>query len=290
MAWEMFKATYELRSPLHIGYHKVDNVQRTRYYIPARNLWGAVTEALTRRGFAADVLKKERPDDYKAVGEWVKAHCAFGYWFIEENGTALAPHYENGTLKYGALTTAEFERRYLSAHVTTALDAATTSAQDGGLHEVEFIAPHTSDGTPTHIGGHVFLDEEAKQHLGAEDSWCAWLRALSVGGERRYGFGQLRLHRFVSTNVSDWQLDAPRPQIAFQSGTPLPAHALVDDVEACGTIEPLVGRETPPENSRKFGMTLTSVQICWSPGALVQEEVTYEVTEGGIWRKWTRNG
>ena len=38
MTWHCFRLTYELRSPLHIGYHKVGNVQRTRYYIPARNL------------------------------------------------------------------------------------------------------------------------------------------------------------------------------------------------------------------------------------------------------------
>jgi len=42
MTWQLFQVTYELHSPLHIGYHKIGNLQRTRYYIPARNLWAAV--------------------------------------------------------------------------------------------------------------------------------------------------------------------------------------------------------------------------------------------------------
>lgn len=180
MTWQAFYATYELRSPLHIGYHKVGNVQRTRYYIPARNLWGAVTEALTRRGFATDVLRSQRPDDYPAVGDWVRTHCVFGYWFIEEHGTLLAPTYQNGQLCYGPYPAADFERRYLNALVTTALDPSATSAQDGSLHEVEFIAPYASDGTRTRIGGYLFLDEAAQAHWGRSrpgaPGWrpCRW--------------------------------------------------------------------------------------------------------------------
>ncbi len=285
MAWQMFRVAYELRSPLHIGYHKVGNVQRTRYYIPARNLWGAVTEALTRRGFATVVLRSRRPDDYPAVGDWVKTHCAFGYWFVEENGAPLAPHYQNGQLCYGPYPAADFERRYLNAHVTTALDPFATSAQDGSLHEVEFIAPHASpDGTRTLVGGYVFLDEAAQAHLGTEQAWRSWLETLQVGGERRYGFGQLLLADFRSETPSVWNLNAGRPQVTLRAQASLEAHVLADGVEARGPIEPLVGRETRG-GSHRFGMALTSAQICWAPGAVVQQPVTCEVTDWGIWRR-----
>lgn len=293
MTWQMFHVTCELRSPLHIGYHKVGNLQRTRYYLPARNLWGAVTEALTRRGFAVDALKMARPADYKAVGEWVKAHCAFGYWFIEENGKPLAPRYENGALHYGPLTgaltgalaIAQFERRYLDAHVTTALDAASTSAEDGSLHEVEFIAPHTAEGARVCIGGDIFLDADAQTHLGAAQAWRAWLGTLQVGGERRYGFGQLRLRGdFEPVSPGAWELGGARPQVRLLAAEALPFHTLVAGVAARGMMEPLVGRETRPADSQSFGAVLTAAQLCWTPGAQLTQAATLELTSAGIGR------
>jgi len=283
MAWTRYTVIYELRSPLHIGYHKVGNLQRTRYYIPARNLWGAVTEALTRRGFSTTDAPQ---GDYQQIGEWVKHHCAFGYWFIRENDEPLAPHYEGNRLKYGPLTAAEFERRYLDAHVTTALDAATTSAQAGSLHEVEYIAPHRREGKRTQVGGWVFLDETAQAVL----DWPAWLSELQVGGERRYGFGQLRLVEGgwqADGNPSGYPLilDQARPQVKVEAGHALLAHTLVDGVNAQGQLEPLVGRETPSTNSQQFGQTLTTAKICWSPGARLQDSADFKIELTGEWRK-----
>lgn len=281
MAWQMFRATYELCSPLHIGYHKVDNVQRTRYYIPARNLWGAVTETLTRGGFAADVLKAARPDDYQAVGDWVKEHCAFGYWFIEENGMLLVPEYRNGQLCYGQYIAAEFERRYLNAHVTTALDAATTSAAEGSLHEVEFIAPYTLEGKPTLIGGLVFLDETAQQYLSTgEDTWSQWLGVLHIGGERRYGFGRLRLVEMRQHSDSSVDLTGGRPCWSITRDKPLPAHARVTQhIQMRGDIEPLVGRTTV--QSHAFGSDLTPAIVCWTPGSRPMDNVKVQIEPDG---------
>jgi len=283
MAWTLYTAIYALRSPLHIGYHKVGNLQRTRYYIPARNLWGAVTEALTRRGFSTNGVSR---GNYQQIGEWVKTHCAFGYWFIWENNEPLCPHYERNCLKYGSLTAAGFERRYLDAHITTALDAATTSAQAGSLHEVEFIAPHSREGKRTQIGGWVFLDETAQATL----DWPQWLRDLYVGGERRYGFGQLRLAENgwqAGGNPSGYTLilDQARPMVEVAAGQALPAHTLIDGVSAQGQIEPLVGRETQMD-SRRFGMHLTTAQLCWVPGSLLTSTAELVVTKEGTWQPW----
>jgi len=283
MAWTLYTAIYELHSPLHIGYHKVGNLQRTRTYIPARNLWGAVTEMLTRRGFSTTGAPQ---GDYQKIGEWVKDHCAFGYWFIQEDGTALSPHYEGNRLKYGPLTAAEFERRYLDTHVTTALDAATTSAQAGSLHEVEFIAPHSREEKRTQVGGWVFLDETARPLLGEESQWHAWLEALQVGGERRYGFGRLCLAENgwqEVGNPSDYTLDQARPLVSLAAGQALPAHALTDGVNAQGQIEPLVGRETQMD-SRRFGMHLTTAQLCWTPGSLLTSTAELVITQEGTWQ------
>jgi len=280
MAWTLYTAIYELRSPLHIGYHKVGNVQRTRYYIPARNLWGAVTEALTRRGFSTPDAPQ---GDYQQIGEWVKTHCAFGYWFIQENGQLLYPHYEEWKLKYGHLTASDFERRYLDAHVTTALDPSTTSAEEGSLHEVEFIAAYNQDGMQTRVGGWVFLDETALQLLGEESKWSSWLGDLQIGGERRYGFGMLRLVKMKSATESQINRTGTRPRQFVPKGAPLLAHTVVaSSIRVRGQIEPLVGRVT--SQSHAFGSNLTAGIVCWTPGSVPMDDILVQFEPEGHWR------
>lgn len=285
MAWQLHRVVYELHGPLHIGYHKVGNLQRTRYYIPARNLWAAVTERLTRSSFGASVLQRSA-DDYTAVGDWVKAHCAFGYWFVYDGGTPLGPSYAHGELKYGPLPVAEFERRYLSTHVTTALDAATTSAESATLHEVEFIAPYARDGTRTRLGGWVLLDDAAQKSLTQGGLWSDWLGELQVGGERRYGFGRTRIAGELQREMDPaWQLDSTRPRLHIPQGQPLQAHTLVNGVSARGQIEPLVGRETT--TSGRFGSRLTGAQVCWAPGSVLLASMTFEIDGNGLWNAVT---
>jgi hypothetical protein len=287
MAWMLYTAIYELHNPLHVGYHKVGNLQRTRYYIPARNLWGAVTEALTRRGFHT---QNAPLGDYRAIGEWVKAHCAFGYWFVYENQRFLTPGYSKDGLKYGDLTVAEFERRYLDTYASTAIDPATTSAEEGSLHEVEFIAPyhpvrpdHQGAALSTRIAGRVFLDETALPMLGEESRWRAWLDDLQIGGERRYGFGMLRLVEMKQMNDSQTDLTGKRPRQSVPKDAPLLAHtAVAPGIQVRGQIEPLVGRET--SQSDAFGSYLSPGMICWIPGSVPMEDVQVQFEPEGYWR------
>lgn len=276
MSWQKFRVIYELHSPLHIGYHKVGNVQRTRYYIPARNLWGAVTEALTRRGFSTHGVSS---GNYQQVGEWVKKHCAFGYWFVYENSKLLTPCYCKDGLKYGNLSVSEFERRYLDSHVTTALDPKTNSAQYGSLHEVEFIAPYSRNGARTQVSGSVFLDDEAKTIL-SENGWRNWLSNLQVGGERRYGFGTLRL---VDMKLEGDPITRTRPCQSVSKNTSFLAHVSVTtNVQIRGQIEPLVGRVT--SQSHAFGSRLTSAIVCWTPGSIPMDDVQVQFEQEGYWR------
>jgi len=286
MVWTQYTVIYELRSPLHIGYHKVGNVQRTRYYIPARNLWGAVTETLTRRGFSTNGVTE---GNYQQIGAWVKEHCAFGYWFIQENGKWLYPRHDGNCLKYGHLTTTDFELRYLDAHVTTALDPSTTSAEEGSLHEVEFISPYnpvkpdkTEAAKPTRIGGWVFLDDNAMPLLGEESKWRTWLGDLQIGGERRYGFGMLRLLKIELANESQIDPTGIHPRQYVPKGTTLLAHTVIaPSIRIRGQIEPLVGRAT--SQSHTFGLDLTRGIVCWTPGSVPMDDVKVQFEPEGHW-------
>ncbi|MBW1946418.1 MAG: hypothetical protein JRI33_00615 [Deltaproteobacteria bacterium] len=286
MGWQLFRVSYELHSPLHIGYHKLSNVQRTRYYVPARNLWGAVTECLTRSGFQTRSVSQ---GTYLEMGNWVKNHFRFTYFFINEGNVNLSPHYEGNRMHYGNLSKAEFDRRYLDSHVTTALDAATTSAEGGSLHEVEFIAPYPRQdaypGRRTSLAGWVFLDEEGREFFGTEKKWKTGLENLQVGGERRYGFGRLRFLSIKPDSTLNGFVVEPAgysPSVYLKANDALPAHVLVKGVHARGEIEPLVGRET--SRSHAFGVNLTRGMMCWVPGSLLVENAKLQLEPEGYWR------
>lgn len=283
MNWQLFCLTYELLSPLHIGYHKVGNVQRTRYHLPARNLWGAVTERLTRGGFQGQNVPQ---GDYQKIGKWVKDHCRFSCFFVSEGNSVLAPCYKSDGLYYGSLTQAEFQRRYLDSHVTTAVDAATTSAAEGSLHEVEFVSPYPAGAKNmsehTCLTGWVFLKDEARNILGTEQRWRAWLGDLHVGGERRYGFGRLRILSLKEDSTLDGlpvQTDLPSPRVYFQTNDTLFAHILAQGIYARGTVEPVVGRET--SCSHAFGFNLTQGMVYWAPGSVLTASVRGQLEHEG---------
>lgn len=302
MSWQCIRLTYELLSPLHIGHHKIGNVQRTRCCVPARNLWGAVTERLTRSGFSGDW----ETGDYGKIGKWMADHLAFTYFFVAEGDKLLYPQYGDGGLTYGKFPRCAFERRYFSAHVTTALDPGVGAAETGSLHEVEFIAnKYVENEQPqtTRLTGWVFLNEEASQKLGDVEVWNKWLGDLFVGGERRYGFGHLRLCQ----GSDGWQpcegklngyaleLGGSRPCVRIEKGRPLLAHAPVGTLDARGAVEPVVGRSTTTRainhntnngaaDSTSFGKNLTTAVVCWTPGTVVTKDVAVTIQkENGLW-------
>jgi hypothetical protein len=282
MSWQCFQLTFELFSPLHIGFHKVGSVQRTRHYIPARNLLASSAETFVRSGLLHH--------SYQDALRWVQEHLTFSYFFVDE-GQELVPTYTNEGLKYGDLSRECFEHRYISARVTTAIEASTGSAEDGSLHEVEFISPHTLDArqnpTTTRMSGYMFVTDEAWETMGNETALKTRLTELQVGGERRYGFGRLRLAGCKpSTGICGIPLThgTPRPQVQLADNSRFLAHVPSGGVRARGMIEPLVGRVTQAD-SRTYGRTLTRSGICWAPGSICEEAGVFEFAEEGVWTR-----
>ena len=258
--WKAYEVRLRLVSQIHIGHRKLGNVQSTRPYVTGRNFWGALTARMAREAGA----------DYGAMGERVQEELAFTYFFVSgEKGVALWP-WEKAR---------EFEWLYLGSYASTALKDG-HGAEQGTLHETEYIAATRRDGGGVWLRGCIFERE------GCGLPWRAALDRLQFGGERAYGWGRVRCEDIApAANCFGLTVvaDGPRPVIEVPPGESLLAHArcagLPDGAE--GSIEPLVGRITGAAGD--FGGRPSQAVICWAPGTKFQTAHKMSVGRFGIW-------
>jgi hypothetical protein len=295
MAWTFYELRFRLLSPLHIGHQKIGNIQRTRHYVPARVLWGALTARLTRDA-AARSLADVSEGDYIAMGDLVKRQLAFSYFFpTDENLQPIYPGYDEQGLKYASgqscLTPEVFAWRYLSSYAATALNYERNAAEDASLHEVEFLSPHSrfdNASHPVHLLGYAIAA------AGCKLPWpilTTALQEIQIGGERRYGWGRLRLDRAEEHGRGEAVLfgqlhcDAKteaRPELIAQNNETLLAHTAATGIAARGEIEPLVGRVW--EQNKGAGQTVEFTDVCYALGAKLEGSRTFEMTATHIWR------
>lgn len=270
MTWTQYRITFRLLSPLHIGWFKQGNVQRTRPYVTGKALWGALTARLARDGANTN---------YAQVGAQVNDQLAFSYFFpsTKPDEVALWPWDDPR----------EFAWRYLGTYASTALDSSRNAALDGSLHETECISPYTRDGEAVYLVGFIFERE------GCALEWRPALGRLQIGGERTRGWGRIQPRgelRKVDSFWEGWQVDltGDRPALRLSSLSKRTvrcfAHlTLADSVSAAGDIEPLVGRET--KDTDQYGRTLVTHGVCWQPGAEVTNaSASLCIAAYGIWR------
>jgi hypothetical protein len=185
VTWTAYRVVFKLKSPMHIGCGKVGNVQRTRPYVTGRVFWGALTMRLTR-----DITDGSATDSkqYECYGNKVHSQLAYTYFYpaIKSNGDySIEWFWKNESL---------FRRRFLSSYASTALVYPQQAADEGLLHEVEFISPRTLDtGEQVYLVGYVFENE------GCKLQWKCACKWLQLGGERGYGWGDIQ--------YIDWSLD-----------------------------------------------------------------------------------
>jgi hypothetical protein len=282
MTWTAYQVTFRLLSPVHIGWHKLGNLQQTRPYITGRNLWGALTARLTRQ---------DGNDNYKVIGEQVDAQLAFTYFYpsTKQDTVELWPwrdERDNWDM---------FAWTFLGSYASTALEDG-RGAQAGSLHETEFIASNTRDGEPVYLVGY-FFKKDTCQLL-----WEKALGKLQFGGERGYGWGRVELVRFQKCEEANPVIcfgyefkgehaypllqapKAPEASEASKKDRRLLAHTYADNADdARGTIEPLIGRETT--GSTSFGKSISRAEICWTPGSKARAEEKFYVEQKGIWRR-----
>lgn len=270
MAWKMCKVQLRLLTPLHVGWLKQGNLQRTRPYVTGKVLWGALTARLTRDHFNGS--------NYEQVGKRVNEQLAFSYFYPVSSETLDLWPWGKGA--------DEFAWRYLQSYASTALNYAHNRAAEGSLHETEYIAPQTRDGEPVSLLGYIFEQE------GCNLKWQEALSRLQLGGERGYGWGRVRLKgesqekgepQETGEFFPGWQVDlsGERPQLKAADGKAVfYAHVQAQGVQGRGTIEPFLGRETASDG--RHGESLSQALICWAPGGEA-DKVQVRIGRFGVW-------
>lgn len=134
--WTRIDVIFTLKSPLHIGYlpFKGSVISPTRYYVPGKNFWGAITKRTTEH-----LYKDPHGSDYREVGDKIKNNFRFSYFYLYDDKTIYTPSFADDELKYGNLLLPEFEHKFIGSRVLTAIDKNSGTAKNESLHEVEFI-------------------------------------------------------------------------------------------------------------------------------------------------------
>lgn len=263
--WTTYLVTFKLLSPIHVGWRKTGNLQQTRPYVTGRTFWGALTACLVRESHG---------NNYKTMGDRVDKQLAYTYFYPSTDQKQCDFYWDDWE---------EFSWKYLGSYVSTALQKG-RSAEEGSLHETEFIAPVTRDNKPVYLLGYIFEKESC------DLKWREVLNQLQLGGERGYGWGRVSISpdedvKKVTNNKifdCDYVSDSNYPSIKIPTDKRIYAHASVNNLDCEGIIEPLVGRET--DNKANFGKCCSKAEICWSPGSKVKKEVSALITERGVWR------
>ncbi len=284
MTWTAYRVVFELRSPMHIGCGKVGNVQRTRPYVTGRVFWGALTMRLTRDKCEQDNTPATDSRKYQEIGKKVHKELAYTYFYPTTN--------EDYSIDWSWENTSQFRRRFLSSYASTALVYPQQAADEGLLHEVEFISPRTIDeGKQVYLVGYVFEKEGCQLH------WKQACKRLQFGGERGYGWGDVKCIERDAKNVHTDLFNGEAILICDQDRLiieteRLLAHTTSTNVSAQGEIEPLVGREWnsnhPINRYAGAGQYVNQfcADLCWIPGSMVARS-RFAIQNFGIWHSYT---
>ncbi|NJK67869.1 MAG: hypothetical protein HC789_12815 [Microcoleus sp. CSU_2_2] len=304
MMWKAYRVVFKLRSPMHIGCGKAGNVQRTRPYVTGRVFWGALTMRLTRDATNGPATNSKQ---YEEFGEKVHNQLAYTYFYpaiacaaakqfaqSKNNSEETQNNHPDYQIAFSWQNESLFRRCFLSSYASTALVYPQQAADEGLLHEVEFISPRTLDtGKQVYLIGYVFEKE------GCNLKWKDACKRLQMGGERGYGWGMVELvcnpceitHSDLFNGQAQWQEENGAIAINVASCDNLTegqllAHTSSANLLAQGEIEPLVGREWRSNEStnRYAGQYVSFCDLCWIPGSAVAQNSNFAIEEFGIWQ------
>ncbi len=297
--WNVYKIVFRLLSPLHIGCKKMENIQYTRRYVPAKTFWGALTAA---------IAKMQNDRNYQDIGDFLKANLRFSYFYLSENNDGseqMIPSYYKKELKFGRYSKPEFENRFVDSYASTAISPTIKSAEEESLHEIEILTHYKKDsGDPVFLVGYIL----EKQNAGNLYPWQDALTLIQIGGERKYGFGRVELipQKSFDSNKKlfgkfDIKLNGKNPTVEVSQNDPIPGHFYFSQNNSnsnsggkeintlsriIGETEVLVTRETNPSKANKFGSRISKPILTFCPGCTDPAKAEkFQITKFGIWKK-----
>jgi len=305
MTWEVWQWTFELESAAHVGFHKVMHLYRTRPYVPGRNLWAALVARVTQ-------LTGTR--DYARIGDQIHQSMRFRYLYVCEGDRILVPCLCTDGWNYGNIPRWVFERRYVNAITSTAIDASSLTAEDESLHQLEVLSPwweESGQQKKTMVtgifwvraegeagsGGGVIIDDQRLWIVVGSSKWPLdeVANGLQVGGERRYGLGKLRLKGTIvklPEGLGPFEGRAKNeegnvPQVEMEAGNFIWAHAEAAGSNCEGDIEAVVGRDWDADKGA--GRRLRPGALYWLPGSVLKGPATFDVDPMGFWKPAKNN-
>lgn len=267
---KLLKIRFKALSPLHIGYgHKFGIINRTRYYITARNIWGAFIANMTKMSAAA-----YSHEAYSNTGNVINEKLRFTNFYPVISNDVRIPCYKDDGIYYGELSQYEFESKVIDSYISTAINYKTGSAEDGSLHEIEFMRNKVGNEDLMFEGYLIDKDNSISGNNGNYDYNGLTLNEIityvKVGGERKCGFGRLTLVDIQEDNGL-WGLQVVNGKITLlkdkQSPFDIPIKELNNFI---GNIEPIIGREWCGESGA--GRKITTANINISPGSKITED------------------
>jgi hypothetical protein len=292
MIWQLYRWTWKVISPLFIGATPAGTLNRCRLYVPARALWGAVTADIARNKANTHTFP-----EYSEVGRKIETDFRFSYLYpaeqIGDRYLVWLPEYVSGRgfvwrredSKDSKDSKADrcFKRNLLYTRPGTAIEPSSDSAHEGSLRETECIQPYwrkddTVSFAPVFMVGYAFSRND-----GIWKEIEAACRVLFVGGDTRYGLGQIQCMKIENSEKlfdCDVHSDFCNPVV---KGKRILGHAH----DQSGNGDLTGSRERLLSWDRQKGNQLTKIagdDTLWAPGSCNQtSEHTWDIDEKGIW-------
>jgi hypothetical protein len=288
--WIRVPVCFELLSPMHIGF--LPNaagtvVAPTRPYVPGKNLWGAVTASLFER-----LIEFLQPAHFAIVGDNLRSSIVFSYFYLADGERIFVPSYEDGELKWGGRNVSDFRSTFLYSRMSTQI-AANGAAQDGSLHEIEFIRPcfgSPMTGTrPSLLCGNIWVlrgSTVVNASLQIEGEWPVLFRGksnlplltgLTLRGERNYGFGRVRCTPISETLAKQLEALWPAEFSRFSLKGALLGHSpFAPNMPFKGAVEIVASREYPWHGKKSYelsGLRVSSSGYFFTPGTVIATNV-----------------
>jgi hypothetical protein len=268
MSWQKYDLVFRLLAPMHIGWRKTSNLQQTRGYVTGKVFWAALTARLTR-----EAEQGADGQAYQDIGKLVQKHFRFTYLYpATPNNSGYKTHYPWQD---------DFDYLFLDGYTSAALNYDNQSAEDGLLHETEFIAPRTRTDQPVYLKGSLYVSTSLPDNR--LQNWQSALNKLQFGGERGYGWGRVQLVACAEKEM----VASDEIQVKVAKNGRITAHLIAEKAaNITGLIEPLIGWErnnTNNGNNKRWKLS-DKAKICYAPGATITQDTPFTITTDGLWQ------